>query len=118
MMFLSRVLFAATLSNLWSPAGAEGAYQEEMAVATYAVQVASTVARELQGELCQKGAIRCPARSNWCTGKIGRFPPSFSSTVELIEITEGIGEVGGVRTGTLFYERIEERRSFGCKGTP
>lgn len=29
-----------------------------MAVATYAVQVASTVARELQGELCQQGAIR------------------------------------------------------------
>lgn len=78
MAFLS---FAATLSNLWFPAGAAAAYQDEMAVATYAVQVASTVARELQGELCQKGAIRYRARSNLL------YWAAFSLIVELVEIT-------------------------------
>lgn len=48
----------ATLKELWSPDAAGGDYRDEMAVATYAVQVASTVARELQEELCDKGAIR------------------------------------------------------------
>lgn len=51
-------LSQATLKDLWSPDAAGGDYRDEMAVATYAVQVASTVARELQEELCQKGAIR------------------------------------------------------------
>lgn len=48
----------ATLKHLWSPDVAGLCYRDEMAVAIYAVQVASTVARELQEELCQQGAIR------------------------------------------------------------
>lgn len=49
---------AATMKELWSPDVEGGHYRDEMAVATYAVQVASTVARELQAELCKQGAIR------------------------------------------------------------
>lgn len=49
---------AATLKELWSPDAADGEYRDEMAVATYIVQVASHVARELQEELCQAEAIR------------------------------------------------------------
>ncbi len=56
---------AATLKELWSPGrGAAGVhegggdYRDEMAVATYVVQLASHVARELQEELCQAQAIR------------------------------------------------------------
>ena len=49
---------AATLKELWSPDAAGGDYRDEMAVATYAVHVASRVARELQEELCKQNAIR------------------------------------------------------------
>lgn len=49
---------AATLKELWSPDAADGDYRDEMAVATYIVQVASHVARELQEELCRAEAIR------------------------------------------------------------
>lgn len=49
---------AATLKELWSPDAAGGDYRDEMAVATYVVQIASHVARELQGELCKAEAIR------------------------------------------------------------
>lgn len=56
---LSRGDSAATLKELWSPDAAGGNYRDEMAVATYLVQVASHVARELQEELCKSEAIRC-----------------------------------------------------------
>lgn len=59
-MVLSRIdrCSAATLKELWSPDAADGEYRDEMAVATYVVQVASHVARELQEELCRAEAIR------------------------------------------------------------
>ncbi|CAM9158956.1 unnamed protein product [Ectocarpus fasciculatus] len=54
---LSRPEDASTLKELWSPDAAGGDYRDEMAVATYVVQIASHVARELQGELCKAEAI-------------------------------------------------------------
>eukprot|EP00752_Nemacystus_decipiens_P001879 g1810.t1 len=54
---LSRPEDATTLKELWSPDAADGDYRDEMAVATYIVQVASHVARELQEELCRAEAI-------------------------------------------------------------
>eukprot|EP00903_Cladosiphon_okamuranus_P008092 g7802.t1 len=54
---LSRPEDASTLKELWSPDAADGDYRDEMAVATYIVQVASHVARELQEELCRAEAI-------------------------------------------------------------
>ena len=61
-------LLAATLKELWSSDAAGGDYRDEMAVATYAVHVASRVARELQEELCKQDAIRWGAgagRGTW-----------------------------------------------------
>lgn len=57
-MVLSCGCPAATLKELWAPDAADGEYRDEMAVATYIVQVASHVARELQEELCRAEAIR------------------------------------------------------------
>ncbi|CAN0296491.1 unnamed protein product [Ectocarpus sp. 12 AP-2014] len=54
---LSRPEDTSTLKELWSPDAAGGDYRDEMAVATYVVQIASHVARELQGELCKAEAI-------------------------------------------------------------
>ncbi|CAM9742261.1 unnamed protein product, partial [Choristocarpus tenellus] len=46
-----------TLKHLWTPP-VNGQFKDEIAVAAYAVQLASTVARELQQSLVKGGAIR------------------------------------------------------------
>lgn len=65
----------ATLKQLWSPDVAGLYYRDEMAVATYAVQVASTIARELQEDLGRQGAIRCGAVASSRPGNMLRISP-------------------------------------------